>query len=49
MNKRRWVAMVAFSPILLVMLTLIVFASCISYAVNGKWELREFINQYRTS
>jgi len=49
MNKRRWIAMVIFSPIILTVLVLMVIGACIGYAVNGKWELKEMVNQFRTA
>lgn len=49
MNKRRWTLMVIFSPIILTVLALMALTSCVIYAITGKWELREMVNQFRTS
>ena len=41
MTKRRIAVMVAVSPVLIGLLVAVVLASAIIYAVTGKWELRQ--------
>ena len=47
MTKKRLVAIIISSPILLTVLALMVFTSCVGYAVNGKWELRDLVQSWR--
>jgi hypothetical protein len=47
MSKKRILVMVACSPIILAMLAAMILTACVGYAINGRWELREFIKQYK--
>ena len=47
MTKKRLTVIVLFSPLILVILFLMVFATCVGYAVNGKWELKELVHQWK--
>ena len=47
MTKKRITVMVIFSPIILAGLVCIAFASCVGYAIDGEWELRELVREWK--
>lgn len=48
MKKKRVIALIIFSPLILVILTLMLLTSCIYYAVTGKWELMQLVTSFKT-
>lgn len=47
MTKRRLPTIILSSPIILVVLIGMVITACVGYALNGKWELKTMVNEWK--
>ena len=46
MTKKRIGAIILGSPLLLGLLLGLLLASCVGYAINGKWELKKTVKEW---